>query len=229
MEHTTIAVDLAKSVFQVAISHKAGRVDVERRLSRERFLEYLAKQPPATVLLEACGSAHYWARRLQPFGHTVRLLPAHDVHRYVRRNKTDRTDTKGLLEAGRNDEIHAVPVKTVDQQAIASLHRLRSTWLATRTARLNTVRGLLREFGLVIPVGAQHVVPEVRALLAESSDVPDLMRPSLASACDEIESIEQHMRAVERQLTTLARDRDDIKLLQTVPGVGLLTATSFLT
>ena len=110
MEHTTIAVDLAKSVFQVAISHKAGRVDVERRLSRERFLEYLAKQPPATVLLEACGSAHYWARRLQPFGHTVRLLPAHDVHRYVRRNKTDRTDTKGLLEAGRNDEIHAVPV-----------------------------------------------------------------------------------------------------------------------
>ena len=77
MEHTTIAVDLAKSVFQVAISHKPGRVDVERRLSRERFLEYLAKQPPATVLLEACGSAHYWARRLQPFGHTVRLLPAH--------------------------------------------------------------------------------------------------------------------------------------------------------
>ena len=228
MEHTTIAVDLAKSVFQVAISHKAGRVDVERRLSRERFLEYLAKQPPATIFLEACGSAHYWARRLQPFGHTVRLLPAHDVHRYVRRNKTDRTDTKGLLEAGRNDEIHAVPVKTVDQQAIASLHRLRSTWLATRTARLNTVRGLLREFGLVIAVGAQHVVPQVRALLAESSDLPDLMRPSRASACDEIEGIEHHMRAVERQLTTLARERDDVKLLQTVPGVGLLTATALV-
>ena len=108
MEHTTIAVDLAKSVFQVAISHKAGRVDAERRLSRDRFVEYVAQQPPATVLLEACGSAHYWARRLQQCGHTVRLLPAHDVHRYVRRNKTDRTDPKGLLEAGRNDEIHAV-------------------------------------------------------------------------------------------------------------------------
>ena len=226
MEHTTIAVDLAKSVFQVAVSHKAGRVDVERRLSRERFLKYLAKQPPATVLLEACGSAHYWARRLQPFGHTVRLLPAHDVHRYVHRNKTDQTDTKALLEAGRNEEIHAVPVKTIEHQAIASLHRLRSTWLATRTARLNTVRGLLREFGIVIPVGAQHVVPRVRELLADSPDVPDLMRSSLAHACDEIETIETHMRAVERQLTTLARDRDDIKLLQTVPGVGLLTATA---
>ena len=161
MEHTTIAVDLAKSVFQVAISHTAGRVDVEKRLTRDRFLAYLAQQPPATVLLEACGSSHYWARQIEPFGHAVRLLPAHDVHRYLRRNKTDRTDTKALLEAGRNHEIHAVPVKTVEQQAIASLHRVRSTWLATRTSRLNTVRGLLREFGIFIPLGAQHVVPRV--------------------------------------------------------------------
>lgn len=228
MKDTTIAVDLATSVFQVAVSHKPGRVDAERRLSRDRFLEYLAKQPPATVLLEACGSAHHWARQLQPFGHTVRLLPAHDVHRYVRRNKTDRTDAKALLEADRNEEIHAVPVKTIEQQSIAALHRMRSTWLATRTARINTVRGLLREFGMVIPVGAPHVVPHVRELLATSSHVPDLMRTSLSSACDEIETLEQHMGAVERQLTALARSRDDVKLLQTIPGVGLLTATALV-
>lgn len=140
MEHTTIAVDLAKSVFQVAVSHRPGHIDQERRLSRTRFLSYLAQQAPATVVLEACGSAHYWARQLQPFGHTVRLLPAHDVHRYVRRNKTDRTDTKALLEANRNDEIQPVPIKSVEQQGIASLHRVRSTWLATRTARINTIR-----------------------------------------------------------------------------------------
>jgi transposase len=228
MEHTTIAVDLAKSVFQVAVSHKAGRVDAERRLSRDRFLEYFVQQPPATVLLEACGSSHHWARQLQQLGHTVRLLPAHDVHRYVRRNKTDRTDAKALLEADRNDDIHAVPVKTIEHQAIATLHRLRSTWLATRTARLNTVRGLLREFGLVIPVGAEHVVPRVRELLADSTTVPDLIRTSLANACSEIETIETNMRAVERQLTTLARDRADIILLRTVPGVGLLTATALV-
>ena len=101
MEHTTIAVDLAKSVCQVAISHRPGRVDEERRLSRDRFLAFCAQQPPATVVVEACGSAHYWGRQLQPFGHTVRLLPAHDVRRYVRRNKTDRTDAKGRLEANR--------------------------------------------------------------------------------------------------------------------------------
>ena len=104
MEHTTIAVDLAKSVFQVAVSHRAGRVDEERRLTRERFLTFFAQQPPATVVFEACGSAHCWARQLQPFGHTVRLLPAHDVRRYVRRNKTDRTDANGMLEANRNEE-----------------------------------------------------------------------------------------------------------------------------
>src|SRR3990172_4748753 len=131
MEHTTIAVDLAKSVFQVGVSHRPGRVDEERRLSRHRLLKFFAQQPPATVVLEACGSAHHWARQLQPFGHTVRLLPAHDVRPYVRRNKTDRTKPKGLLEANRNEEIHPVPVKTIEQQAIASLHRLRSTLLAT--------------------------------------------------------------------------------------------------
>src|SRR2546422_6977255 len=205
MEHTTIAVDLAKSVFQIAVSHQPGRVDEERRLSRDRFLPFFAQQPPAIVLLEACGSAHYWARQLQPFGHSVRLLPPHDVRPYVRRNKTDRTDAKGLLEAHRNEEIHPVPVKTIEHQAIASLHRLRSTWLATRTARLNTLRGLLREFGIFIPVGAHHVVPRVRELVAESTDtVPVAVRGTLANACAELDVLETNMRDVERQLTALA-------------------------
>ena len=228
MEHTTIAVDLAKSVFQVAVSHTAGRVEEERRLSRDRFLTFFAQQPPATVLLEACGSSHHWARELAQFGHVVRLLPAHDVHRYVRRNKTDRADAKALLEAARNDEIHAVPVKTVEHQAITSLHRLRSTWLATRTARLNTLRGLLGEFGVFIPVGAEHVVPRVRELLGEPAAVPELMRPTLARTCDEIGVLETNMRDVERQLAALAKQLPDVTLLQTVPGVGLLTATALV-
>jgi transposase len=228
MEQTTIAVDLAKSVFQVAVSHRAGRVDEERRLSRDRFLTFFAQQPPATILLEACGSAHYWARQLQPFGHAVRLLPPHDVRPYIRRNKTDRTDAKGLLEANRNEEIHPVPVKTVEHQAIASLHRLRSTWLATRTARLNTLRGLLREFGIFIPVGAQRVVPHVRALLLEPASVPVLLQTTLTAACDEIDVLELNIRAVERQLAALAADMADVTLLQTVPGVGLITATALV-
>lgn len=229
MEHTTIAVDLAKSVFQVAVSRRPGHVDEERRLSRTRFFTYLAQQSPATVVLEACGSAHYWARQLQSVGHAVRLLPAHDVHRYVRRNKTDRTDTWALLEANRNEDIRPVPIKSVEQQAIASLHRLRSTWHATRTARLNTIRGLLREFGMTIPVGASHVIPQVRELLAEPTmPIPALLHVTLTDACAEIRDLEAKIGGVERQLAVLAQEMPDVRLLQTVPGVGLITATALV-
>lgn len=226
MEHTTIAVDLAKSIFQVAVSHRTGRVDEERRLSREKFLEFFVQRPPATIVLEACSSSHYWGRELQQLGHTVRQLPAHDVRRYVRRNKTDRTDAKALLEANRNEEIRTVPVKTVDQQAIASLHRLRSTWHATRTARINTLRGLLREFGVTIPVGATHVVPRVRELLDEPTPIPLVLHTALGAACDEIEMLEAHICQVERSLASVAQQMPDVALLQSVPGVGLLTATA---
>lgn len=229
MEHTTIAVDLAKSVFQIAISRRPGQVNEEHRLSRERFLRFFAQQPPSTIVLEACGSAHHWARELQPLGHAVRLLPAHDVHRYVRRNKTDRTDAKALLEANRNTDIHAVPIKTTELQAVVSLHRLRSTWITTRTARLNTIRGLLREFGIFIPIGASRVVPCVRELLAEpTSRVPDLLRSPLAAACKEVDTLEENIRVIERQLTDFAHQIATVPLLQTIPGVGLLTATALV-
>lgn len=227
MESTTIAVDLAKSVFQIAISHRPGQVSAERRLARARFLEFVAQQPPATVLLEACGSAHYWARQIQRCGHDVRLLPAHDVHRYVRRDKTDRGDAKALLEAARNDEIRPVPVKTADQQMIASLHRVRTTWLATRTARLNTVRGLLREFGVVIPIGAHHVVPTIHTL-ADDDRVPAPLRPILVTMADEIRTLESALRGIDQQLTGLAQQSPAAALLQSVPGVGVITATACL-
>jgi len=227
MEHTTIAVDLAKSIFQIAVSHRAGQVDVERRLTRGRFLTFFAQQPPATVLLEACGSSHHWARQLQQFGHTVQLLPAHDVHRYVRRNKTDRNDAKALLEAHRNDEIHAVPVKSIDQQTIASLHRVRSTWLATRTSRLNTIRGLLREFGVTIPTGAHHVAPVIQSIV-DDERVPIALRPIFTAAGDEVTALEAAIHNVERQLAGLAQQRHDVELLQTIPGIGILTATAVI-
>jgi transposase len=229
MEHTTIAVDLAKSVFQIAVSRRPGYVDDERRVTRARLREYFAQQPVASVVLEACGSAHYWARELQQFGHTVRLLPAHDVHRYVRRNKTDRTDTKALLEASRNEDIRSVPIKSVDQQAIASLHRLRSTWQATRTARINTVRGLLGEFGITMPVGARHVVPQVRMLVEDATtSVPMVLRTVLVETCDEIDVLEERVAQVDRQLAAVARQLPDVVLLQTVPGIGLITATALV-
>jgi transposase len=229
MNSTTIAVDVAKAVFEVAVSEHAGQVRERHRFSRERFRRYLGEQPPATILMEACGSAHYWGREAQTRGHRVLLLPPHAVRPYVVRNKTDRTDAKGLLEAARNDEVQPVPVKSATQQALAALHRLRSTWLATRTVLMRAVRGLLREFGVVIPTGARHVVPALGAVLEDAdASVPSLLRPALAEAAREIREIEGRIRTVEHQVDAVAEQTPVVSRLRSIPGVGLLTATALV-
>jgi transposase len=229
MHSTTIAVDLAKSVFEVALSQRPGRVSARRRLSRGQFSRFLAEQAPATVVMEACGTAHFWGREAGSRGHRVVLIPPHAVRPYVLRNKTDGADAKGLLEALRNDDVRPVPVKSVDQHVLAGLHRLRSAWMATRTARLNTLRGLLRELGFTIPIGARQVVPRVTALVSEAdSRLPDALRPVLFEVTREIHDLEARVREVERVLETLSRESELLARLRTVPGVGLLTATALV-
>jgi transposase len=179
--------------------------------------------------MEACGSAHHWGRELGRLGHHVRLLPAYDVARYRLGNKTDAADTKALLEAGRNETIHAVPVKTIDQQGLTALHRLRSRWLATRTARINALRGIFREFGLVIPLGATRVVPQVRAWIDDpEAGLPSPLRSILGEVCNEIGELERRVTLVERQLETLGGQIDTVARLRTVPGVGLLGSTALV-
>jgi len=223
---TTIAVDLAKSVFEIAVSERPGKVSERHRLSRKQFLSFF-QRPPATVVMEACGSAHHWGRQIRELGHRVVLLPPHQTRPYVVRNKTDRTDTKGLLEAYRNEDIHPVPVKSLDQQVITALHRVRSAWLAERTAKINTVRGLLREIGITIPAGAQHVAPVARNSAADADcPIPDALRATFFELGTEIEELEERMAGVERQLQVLAKESELIRRLQTIPGIGLLTATA---
>jgi len=229
MKDTTIAVDLAKSVFEIAVSRHPGRVAERHRLSRDAFLRFFATRQPATVLMEACGSAHHWGRQIQGLGHQVLLLPPHQTRPYVTGNKTDRADAKGLLEAQRNEEIRPVPIKSLDQQALCALHRLRSAWLAARTARINTVRGLLREFGITIPLGAGRVGTIVQRLLEDAdSGIPDAIRPALSEARDEILELERRMRSVELQLRALARQIPEVRKLQTIPGIGLITGTALV-
>jgi transposase len=229
MQSTTIAVDVAKSVFEVAVSHHPGSIRRRHRFTRRRFARFLAEQPPATVVMEACGMAHAWGREAQARGHTVRLLPPRDVRPYVRGNKTDRSDAKALLEAHRNQAIQPVPVKSVEQHALTGLHRLRQAWVATRTSRLNTIRGLLRELGLVIPVGSRQVVPRVWELVSEAdSGVPPLLRPVLGEAAREVTELERRIGEVEAQLQAVARHSPLVHSLRTIPGVGLLTATAIV-
>lgn len=224
---TTIAVDVAQAVLEVAVSHCPGQVAARQRLQRCEVLPFFAQQPEATVLLEACGSASFWAREIEKLGHrTIPLPPAH-VRRYRTRNKTDRADAKALLEAFRNEEIRPVPVKTPAQQTLAALHRLRSAWLGTRTARLNTIRGLLREQGLPIPLGARRVVPQTLAWVEDAeSDLPAALRFVLFEACAEVREIDARLNKVEAQLEALAKQAPLAVRLRSVPGVGLLTATA---
>jgi len=227
MSSLQIGVDLAKSVFEVALSPVPGQVRARRRLSRAGVTPFFAQQPPAEVLLEACGSAHHWGRELQRLGHRVALLPPREVARYRAGTKTDRADAKALLEAARNADLHRVPVKSIEQQAVVALHRLRQGYLRTRTARINALRGHLREFGFVIPVGARHVRPRAHAALAADA-VPAFLRPALQQVLEDIGTLEDQAEAVRTQLTALAEQMPDVQRLLTVPGVGILTATALV-
>ena len=229
VNHSTIAVDLAKSVFEIAVSTHAGHVSEHYRLSRPRFELFFAERQPATVLFEACGSAHHWARELRGLGHTVILLPPHTVRPYAVRNKTDRADAKALLEAFRNKDIHAVPIKSIDQQVMASLHRYRSAYIANRTARINTTRGVLREIGIFIPQGSSRIIPAVRALIEDpESSIPPALRPTLREASAEILHFDTRIRDIVHEIEALAAEDPIIRRLRTVPGIGLLTATALV-
>jgi transposase len=187
-------------------------------MSRERFRRFFTEREATTVLMEACGSAHYWGRELEAMGHQVRLLHPGDVARYRDGNKTDRADAKAVLEASRNTAIDPVPVKSREQQAIAALHRLRQGYLQTRTARINAVRGHLREFGVVIPMGARHVVARAQSAL-ETEDLPDFLCRALGDVLDEIELLHAKAEQVHKPQATV---------LMSVPGIGVLTATALV-
>jgi transposase len=227
MHATTVASDLAKEVFELAFADGAGRILERKRLSRRAFARCLDNRPPLEVVMEACGSAHYWGRRFLAQGHAVRLLPARDVRPYVRRNKTDRADAAGLVEAARCGQIDPVPVKSPRQQGMQALHRVREQLKAQRTATINLVRGLLREFGVAVPAGAAKLPAAVRAALEDGeNDVPMGLRATLAEQMERIASLSRDMAAIERRLAEEAEQDVAVQRYQTLPGVGLLTATA---
>jgi transposase len=224
---TLVAVDLAKSVFQLAVSERPGRVVRRERLTRDKFLEFFAQQPQSTVTMEACGSAHFWARRIEELGHKVVLLPPQYVRPYVLRNKTDRNDTDAMLEAYRNEQIRVVPIKSVTQQVLGTLHRLRSGWVGERTARINALRGLLRELGFFIAVGRRAVLPHAWEIIQDaSSGLPDALRPSLVTLCEEIVELSKYIEDTEKRLNALSQQIPAVARVYSVPGIGILTATA---
>ena len=229
MDATTVAVDVAKTVFEVAIANREWHIVARYRFNRPQFTQFLATASPTHVVMEACGTAHDWGRCAQRHGHTVTLLPPAYMRPYVRRNKTDRTDAAALLEATRSGEIPSVPVKSVAQQTLVALHRIRAQWMATRTARINALRGILREQGVLLPAGAGPALRAMPAFL-EDAETP-LANPlcrMISLIYEEVRQLEACIGALERELRAVA-DADPVATrLREIPGIGLLTATALV-
>jgi transposase len=230
MDATTVAVDLAKDVFEVLLTNRAGRGIERKRLTRRQFDRFLESLPAGTpVVMEACGTAHYWGRQCQARALTVRLLPGQYVRPYVRRNKTDRTDTEALLEANRCGGIQPVPVKTSEQQTIQALHRVRAQWQATRTARINVMRGVLREHGVAIGAGARTALTRIPAVLEDPTvPLPGVVGVTILALLEEVRALEARLASIDRELARVAREHPVARRLHQVPGVGVLTATALV-
>ena len=227
MSTVTIAVDLAKNVFEIAVAGRAGAIRERKRLSRPQFEQFWDARCPCRVVMEACSTSHFWARHLVARGFDVTLIPPHYVKPYRRRGKTDRADCEAILEADRCAGIHPVAIKSEDQQALIALHRVRSQWIASRTARINGMRSLLREFGVAVPLGSKRFMNDFHRLLADKQDrLPQRVRRIVLSLWNEVRDLEQRIDDVGNELEIVAREEPVIQALMQIPGFGILTATA---
>ena len=229
MTVTTVGIDLAKSVFQVHGADRDGRVVLRRRLARGRLLDFFAKLPPCRIGLEACASAHHWARRLTALGHDVRLIPAQYVKPYVKRNKTDAADAEAICEAVSRPTMRFVPIKSLDQQAVLALHRVRALLVRQRTQLANAARGILGEFGLVVPRGIRRLA-ELRARMAAvaEDELPDQARAAVGLLFQQLEATQGRIGTVEEAILAWHERSEASQRLATVPGIGPLTATALV-
>jgi transposase len=202
---------------------------LRRRLSRSQLIPFFAKLSPCLVGIEACSSAHHWAREIQRFGHDVRLIPPQYVKPYVKRNKTDAADAEAICEAVGLANMRFVPIKTPDQQAILSLHRTRSLLIRQRTAAINAIRGLLSEFGLVAAKGRSRLDElERRLKSAEPEQVPAEARAAVETLFSHVAALRTKAEEIEAKLLAWHRASEPSQRLAEVPGIGILTATALV-
>jgi transposase len=227
MKVTTIGLDLAKSVFQVHGVDERGQVVLRKKLKRTQVGPCFATLPSCVVGMEACGSAHFWARKLSELGHTVKLMAPQFVKPYVKSNKNDARDAEAICEAVSRPTMRFVPVKSVEQQAVLSLHRARQGLVQARTAQANQIRGLLAEFGLVMPKSMSALTEQLPAILEDAENgLPDSMRALFARLLAHVRALDGEARALEQEIRAWHREQAGSQRLEAIPGVGPLTATA---
>ena len=227
-EITTIGLDLAKRTFHVVGCNAEGKEVKRKVLKRTKVQAYFANLPACVVGMEACASAHFWGRTLQELGHEVRLIPPQHVKAYVRGNKNDYNDARAIAEAAQRPDLRLVTVKTVEQQDVQALHRLREARVAERTALSNQIRGLLAEYGIVFAQGVRVLRQRLPELLEDGENgLSDFFRPLLADCYRQLQEIDTHIDFYTQTLKRHAQHNEAVQRLQTAPGFGPIVASVF--
>ncbi len=228
-EVATIGLDIAKNVFQIHAADKAGRVIHRQQLKRGRVLAFFGKLEPCKVGIEACASAHYWAREITALGHDVKLIPPAYVKPFVKRQKNDAADAEAIAEAMQRPTMRFVPIKAREQQAGMVLHRTRHLFVRQQTALINAIRAHLAEFGIVARVG-RNGVEELVAVIEDRDDdrIPDLVRTCLTALRIQLDALKEHIRILDRRLAGWHRTNDTCRRLDAIPGVGPALATALV-
>jgi transposase len=227
MKVTTIGLDLAKRVFQLHwVDMETGEI-CRRQLKRGEMAEFFANRAPAVVAMEACGSAHYWGRKLAALGHEVKLIAAQFVRPFVKSNKTDAGDAQAIWEAAQRPGMKFVAVKSEGQQSVLTLHRMRELLVKIRTMQINQLRGLLYEFGADLPAGRQKGMERIPSELEKLEGVlPAMVIEALRGQLKRLDALDKDIVAIERKLAAWKKEDKASRKLMEIPGVGLLTATA---
>jgi transposase len=229
MKITTIGIDLAKNVLQLHGVDERGKVVLRKSLKRAQVLSFFANLPACRIGLEACGSAHHWARQLTALGHTVRLMAPQFVKPYVKTNKHDAADAEAICEALQRPNMRFVAIKTVEQQAVLALHRGRQGFVKARTAQGNQIRGLLAEFGVVVAPGRQQLTAQLPAILEDGANgLPGTVRELLQTLQGQLQELDRQVAALEQRIQRWHREQPASRKLAAIPGIGPLTASALV-
>lgn len=227
MEIATIGIDLAKNVFQVHGANERGKAVLRKQLRRDQVVPFFANLKPCLIGIEVCGSAHHWARKLQALGHTVRLMAPQFVKPYVKSNKNDVADAEAICEAVSRPSMRFVPIKNVEQQSVLSLQRVRQAFVKARTAQANQIRGLLAEYGLVVPKGIGFIAARVPELIEDATnELQRLFRQLIDRLLEHLKLLDRQVDEIEAQIKAWHRDDETSQKLQKVPGIGPITASA---
>lgn len=229
MKITTLGIDLAKDVFQLHGVNEFGKPVIKKQLKREQMAAFFVKLPPCLIGMEACGSAHHWARKLQGFGHTVKLMAPQFVKPYVKTNKNDAADAEAICEAVTRPNMRFVPIKNVEQQSVLALHTVRQGFVKARTAQANQIRGLLSEYGLIIAQGIGHIAKRVPQLIEDASnELPGAFRLLIQRLLDHMKELDDQVKELESQIVKWHRSSELSSKLAGVPGIGPITASALV-